>query len=846
MSYPNIPEEELKNKVAQDYFYDYDCTKIIGKVDFCVLPKKDRNQTELFREQSLLWAEAKANQRNSIEMFAQLILTIGKARTFTQHLPPAFLGVFDAEKIAFVPYEKVSDLFYKNDFNWNVAPSNHTTKEFAEIKSLINDTLDREKYLYHFGKDDKLLKIFIKQNLAKGTESTKIQIDEHNFVSIFHRWQKDVKQIIDFDFDKDKRYKFLDANFFLADLFVDDKDTITIADDVSIKEDLFVVFRSGQYEINKENLKELYNAIVKIKNVPAYENFWKRYKRPPIKKYQNYILDRKDLLVPQDFRERKGAFFTPQKWVELSQKYIANVLGKNWQEEYYVWDCCAGTGNLLVGLTNSRNIYASTLDQSDINAIKELNKSTEKMLENNIFQFDFLNDDFFDHTEDFYNTEGKKVKTEFIPSKLPKSLQEIIKDPEKRKKLLVYINPPYVEAGNSRTIIGTGANKVKVATDNKIYNKYKSNIGKASNEIFAQFLIRIYYEIPTCKIANFSKLKNLQAPNFKVFRKNFKAKLKKLFLIPANTFDNVKGLFPIGFFIWDGLKQEGFKTIIADVYDRNEHFIKEKKIINYDGSKYISDWLGEFVKKIEPTELDGRPIGHMASDGNDFQNQNYLLINQKTQRPFHGGGRHTLIYVENIHIVVIYYAVRHCIKATWINDRDQFLYPKDSWKNDKEFHNDCLVFVLFHSQNRITSKEGINHWIPFAETEIGAKETFASDFMSRFIAGKIKKSNGNGDLFNKPKIENGTKCTFSRKAQDVFDAGKELWRYYHSQHDINVNASLYDIREYFQGRNEKTNRMNNTSTDQKYNELMRVLREKLTILADKIAEKVYLHGFLKE
>jgi len=151
MSYKNIPEEELKNKVAQDYFSEYDCTKIIGKVDFCIQPKKNRNQTELFKEQSLLWAEAKANKRDSIEMFAQLILTIGKARTFNLHLPPAFLGVFDAEKIAFVPYEKVSDLFYKNDFNWNVAPSNHTTKEFAEIKTLINDTLEHEKYLYYFG-----------------------------------------------------------------------------------------------------------------------------------------------------------------------------------------------------------------------------------------------------------------------------------------------------------------------------------------------------------------------------------------------------------------------------------------------------------------------------------------------------------------------------------------------------------------------------------------------------------------------------------------------------------------------------------------------------------------------
>jgi len=287
MFYKSIREEELKNKVAHDYFSEYDCTQIIGNVDFCVQPKKTPNQTELFKAQSLLWAEAKANKHDIIAMFAQLILTIGKARTFNQHIPPAFLGVFDAEKNAFVPYEKVSYLFYKNDFNWNVTPSNHNTKEFAEIKALINETLDREKYRYYFGKDDKLLKFFIKQNLAKGTESTKIQIDEENFVTIFHRWQKEIKPIIDFDFDKDERYKFLDANFFLADLFVDDKGTTTISDDVSIRTDLFVVFKNEGYQIRKENLKELYNAVIEIKNKTAYENFWKRYKRPPNKIYQN-------------------------------------------------------------------------------------------------------------------------------------------------------------------------------------------------------------------------------------------------------------------------------------------------------------------------------------------------------------------------------------------------------------------------------------------------------------------------------------------------------------------------------------------------------------------------------
>jgi len=38
-------------------------------------------------------------------------------------------------------------------------------------------------------------------------------------------------------------------------------------------------------------------------------------------------------------REITGSFYTPQIWVELSQKYLSDVLGESWQEEYFIWDC---------------------------------------------------------------------------------------------------------------------------------------------------------------------------------------------------------------------------------------------------------------------------------------------------------------------------------------------------------------------------------------------------------------------------------------------------------------------------------------------------------------------------
>jgi len=130
------------------------------------------------------------------------------------------------------------------------------------------------------------------------------------------------------------------------------------------------------------------------------------------------------------------------------------------------------------------------------------------------------------------------------------------------------------------------------------------------------------------------------------------------------------------------------------------------------------------------------------------------------------------------------------------------------------------------------------------ENEVNARDSFDSHFMAGFISGKIIQ-NGYSNLFEKEEEKLCAKREFSPEATNVFDAGRELWKYYHAQPNINVNASLYDIREYFQGRNEKGN-MNNKSDDKTYNKLIGNLRSTLQILATKIKPKVYEYGFLME
>ena len=805
--YGNIQEEELKNKVAHDYFANYDSTPIIGKIDFCIAVPQDG--AELFETESLLWAEAKAGTKKDIyESFVQLILTIGKARTFDQHLPPTFLGAFDAEKIAFLSYTNIIDVFYQNDFNWNVTPSDHETKEFKQLYEQVKSSIERDVLLYRFDTDDKELHKFIRSNFIVGkSRLSKIRINKNNFTHVYQKWVKEVKAKINIDWDVAQSAGILDVDFYFADLL--SKDNLTL------KDKLFVLLKNDHYildrRINDTGLKE--NKIAEFQdNGIAHAQFWNRYSRPPKREYWNFMIERRDMLVPQDVRERKGSYFTPQKWVELSQQYLAAELGENWQDEYTVWDCAAGTGNLLNGLTNKYNIWASTLDQADVDVMHDRIVNGANLLDSHVFQFDFLNDPF---------------------NKLPQPLQDIINNEEKRKKLVIYINPPYAEAANKRTVTGNGENKTNVAVKNLMYEQYSSKIGIAGRELFAQFFIRIYYEIPSSVLAEFSTLKILQAPNFRDFRATFRAKLGRNFCVPADTFDNVKGKFPIGFFIWHLNQKEDFQKTVSNVYEDDGVFLGTKTISVENTSKSINDWI------IETRNRDGeKRIGYMSAKGNDFQNTNYnFIINEKKQLPH---PRSTWITDKNIKEISIYFAVRHCIEPTWLNDRDQFLYPNDGWQVDEEFQSDCLAYTLFN--NNIQSQYGVNHWIPFTEQEVDAKEKFESHFMSNYIAGKWPtQTTVQGRLWDKD--TQPQPILFSPESQAVLNAGRKLWCYYHTQSGSNPNAALYDIRLYFQGTNDK-GKMNVTSTDKYYNSLIITLRQRLKELAGKIEPKVYEYGFL--
>ncbi|GAA7106435.1 hypothetical protein VN0435_15150 [Helicobacter pylori] len=520
--FSNLNEESLKIQIKDEFFKDKKFLYSGGKIDF-ILSYKCRSNTIL----PILWGEAKKGNFDDLDKaFTQLLLTIGKHRLYTHHTPP-YLCAFDAFRMEFIAFDDaITNFFYKSDIDFSITPSNHNTEGFKRALNMFKAKCKSHKFVFDFKTQSQECKEFIENNLNSSHLLNKIQIDKNNFFTIYQKWFEAVKPTIDIDWEVAKTKGILDADYYLADLLSDGDKTII--------EKLQTILSSSYYKL-KRGVNELgkidFMEVGFTDGQQAHQEFWRIYKRPPKVEFQAFILERRDLLVPSDVRERKGAFFTPRIWVEKSQEYLAKALGQDYQEDYIIWDCAGGTGNLLNGLTNKANCFLSTLDSNDVAIVKELAAANKlNLLENHVFQFDFLNDDF---------------------KKAPKSLQEILNDKEKRKKLIIYINPPYAEAGNKAKMSGTGEHKAKVARNNKTHETYKDLLGSGANELFAQFFMRIYKELDGCIMASFSTLKYLNSSNFKKFREVFKAKFLEGFMVPADSFDNVKGQFPIGFLVWD-------------------------------------------------------------------------------------------------------------------------------------------------------------------------------------------------------------------------------------------------------------------------------------------------------
>ncbi|OFX74797.1 MAG: hypothetical protein A2X12_11965 [Bacteroidetes bacterium GWE2_29_8] len=725
-----------------------------------------------------IWFEAKDSGKHSTyAMFTQLMHYVQIALTKGEHQVPPFLCVIDTHKAAIMKSSDVIPFLEKKTIKWGKSASNYTQEALDAISAHIGTYFVSFKIETHEEEFINTVKSAIKEG-----EIIRTQITPDNLKQVFDKWVLMIGREINGVTDEDY------ALLFFADIMHDG--TVSTHDNLPAE----------LLHKNNAPVFSLGGKIYELNNKEGYHQFWAIYHKPPKEEFRNYLLERRDSLIPIDDRSFKGAYYTPLAVVDKAYDKLTDTLGKNWQKEYIVWDMCCGVGNLEVKHSNHRNIYMSTLDQADIDVMR----ATKTCVAAYRFQYDYLNDDITD--------DGKIDYT--ITNKLPESLRKAIKE---GKKIIVLINPPYAEATNAdNTSIGAGAENKAGVAKTKIAATAMQDYGKATNELFTQFVARIAQEMPNAVLAMFSKLKYVNAPNFEKFREKWNAKYLDGFIVHSKAFDGLKGDFPIGFLIWQtNNKANAPKTpiseIITEVLDKNAQAIGEKRFYNLPNNTFLNVWIKRpkanktevipLINTVTPTKgkawiktWSDNAIAYMCSGTNDLQNAaSYTFLLSSVASRGHG------LYVtpDNLWQAAIIFTVQRLIKPTWINDRDQFLQPTGELTD--ELKNDCLIWMLFNGSNLTASANDlewderkwsiVNHFIPYTETEVNAPDRFESDFMVQYIADKI----------------------FSEEAKAVLEQGKLLWQAYFSHTDVrNLRDELklnrpdvgwYQVRKALQARN---------------------------------------------
>ena len=758
-----------------------------------------------------IWFEAKdTGKHSSYAMFTQLLHYVQVALNKGETVPP-FLAVIDTEKAALMKSTDVLPFLAKKTVKWGKSASQYTPDALDAISAHIGTHFVSFKISSHEEEFIATVRAAIKSG-----DIIRTQITPDNLKQVFDKWVAMIgREIVGVE---QEDYALL----FFADIMHDG----TVSTHANLPAELLHKNGAPVFSLGGKNFE--------LGNKEGYRRFWAIYHRPPKSEYRDYLLERRDSLIPLDERSFKGAYYTPLHVVDKAYDKLAETLGKDWQKDYIVWDMCCGVGNLEVKHSNPRNIYMSTLDQADVDVMK----ATKTCVAAQRFQYDYLNDDITDDGQIDYG----------LSNKVPQGLRDAI---AAGKKILVLINPPYAAATNrgNTAQVGDAEYKSGVA-DTKFAATAMADYGRASSELFTQFVARIAHEIPTATLAMFSTLKYINAPDFETFRQKWGATYRGGFVVHNKAFDGLKGKFPIGFLIWQTDQASGSRIteVVAEALDKEARAIGEKKFFNIPKAQYLSAWIARpktndinvvplknavtpatVTKDVRGTKWAEGAIACMDCAGNDLQHAEQHTVIFSSGYGSAGG---FLITDTNLWQSAIVFAVRRLIVPTWLNDRDQFLQPTAPLTD--EFKSDCLIWMLFNRANRTASANGlewngrtgslVNHFIPFTEAEVGAPDRFESDFMVQYLAG----------------------LALSPDAQAVLDAGRTLWQAYFAHTDVRTvrdeyklnrpDVGWYQVRNALRARNASgdTAPVNFAPFEQAYQ-----------ALTDKLQPQVFSLGFLR-
>ncbi len=629
-----------------------------------------------------------------------------KYRKYTDKPIPAYLcGANENE--AFISLVKDWAEFYTDTqklYDWDLAPS----KPDINLVNAISQTKKCQDIHVYKNFDKHELAIFseiLRNKLSEDIDANLIekkQITEENFEDVFVYWNK--------IFGDSVRNGLKPSRYFVSDI------------------------QFGNTEFNKAQSKALFRVgrigeyISKKITESDYEHFWNIYEKVKDVDLIRSILAKIDRLTDEKMRRFHGEFFTPLDFAKKALDYIEKAIGAKWwlDGNYRLWDMAAGTGNLEYYLPQDalQYCYLSTLYKEDVEHLNRL------FTDATIFQYDYLNDDIG-------NLLAKNDGLQFeLTWKLPSKLREDLNNPH--LKWIILINPPFATAQKA----GFSGGSKKDVSDTIVRKiMHSDDLGEVSRELFSQFIYRIKHEFDgkDAHLMLFSTLKYLNANNDQKMRdKQFKFRFENGFVFSSSNFDGTKkgNDFPVSCILWylnSSVNLEN-QRVVLDVFNESVEKIGVKEIISSNRSEFLSKWIKRPEAKIKyppfgsaiEVKADNKDrrdrvaqnfLASFMCKGNDFQNQNYTAF---LSGPYVSAGALS-VTPDNFEKAMVVHTARRLPKATWLNDRDQFLKPSGTISN--EFIIDCAVWSLFSNSNSTVAMkdvvyEGItyqihNHFFPF-------------------------------------------------------------------------------------------------------------------------------------
>lgn len=561
---------------------------------------------------------------------------------------------------------------------------------------------------------------------------------------------------------------------------------------------------------NKRNILVLSNKREIQIDGRAYRAFIEHFDKRYTSREKDVFTEISDRLIDDTKRRFNGEFYTPTIWADEAHNMISKEFGENWREEYVVWDCAWGTGNLTRDY-EFKELYCSTINESDLRIGDRYNINSIK------FQYDFLNDDI-------ELIEGGELLEEVY--KLPKELLKSIKS---NKPIIFFINPPYATANNAGTKVGDHKEGVAKTKVNELMKN--DEMGASSQQLITQFLYRILkfkqiYNLKNINICIYSNPIYMSGSSFKVFRqkflKNFSFKSGMLF--KASYFSGVKESWGISFSIWKSGESNNiteFKHTVKDLINGQIIGIGTKIIYNLDLEKSFSDWIKEDVignntkdapqlssainvkQKGRGRIIDGALGYYVNVSNNVYKNISDVFLLSSASSTANG----ISITKENYMKVVSNFAARKLVtgkEITWINQKDEYIKPNLDNDLYEEWNNDAIIYSIFNTSSNQSSLRKIE----YKNRVYNIKNEFF--FMGIDEMKELAIKYDNDDIYNDIRNFGGERYTFtlvrkinfSKEATDVLNKAKEIveksfeYRKLFNEDNPNYNINTWDAGWY--------------------------------------------------